>query len=298
MNTEEQKQKRREWERGYREANREKLREAKRRRYAANPEKYRAEAREFATSKFEANPEAVRAKRKDQVAKQRAKNPEKFVAETSRRVREHRLRQFGLTMPDLEKMLEAQAGLCWICGSILVIGSKGKTRCCVDHDHETGKVRGLLCAVCNLGIGYLGDSPERMVRASEYLARELSAKESWAGRGKLSPPARTEEERKARLRTNTRKFLYGLTDQEFERMLEQQAGLCWVCGCLLEISVTPRRGNKRVCVDHDHQTNQVRGLLCNNCNAGMGSMKESPALLVRASEYIARFTGWLEGVIA
>jgi hypothetical protein len=63
-------------------------------------------------------------------------------------------------------MLAAQRGGCGICGTKTVptIGSFH-----VDHDHVTGKVRGLLCHHCNVGIGSLGDSVEVLSKAISYL---------------------------------------------------------------------------------------------------------------------------------
>lgn len=77
------------------------------------------------------------------------------------------LRTFGWTPEDYDRQLEAQGGVCAICGS----RSPGKrlTKFCVDHDHETGTVRGLLCTSCNQGIGLLGDTLEGVEAAAAYL---------------------------------------------------------------------------------------------------------------------------------
>lgn len=53
---------------------------------------------------------------------------------------------------------------CWICGS--------KVRLCIDHNHETGNVRGLLCTKCNTGLGMFEDNPVKLERAIEYLSDE------------------------------------------------------------------------------------------------------------------------------
>ena len=82
-------------------------------------------------------------------------------------------KHFGLDYRDYVSMYVGQAGSCWICGTKL---EKFKTdsdtqTACVDHDHETGEVRGLLCVKCNLGLGYFNDSPELLDRAIEYLLK-------------------------------------------------------------------------------------------------------------------------------
>jgi uncharacterized protein GlcG (DUF336 family) len=78
----------------------------------------------------------------------------------------YKLKQnFGLTLAEYDKMLESQGGVCKICGGV---GLSGK-RLSVDHDHETGKVRGLLCSKCNTAIGLLDDDPKTFLKASLYL---------------------------------------------------------------------------------------------------------------------------------
>ncbi len=84
------------------------------------------------------------------------------------RVRNTELKKlFGITLPDYEQMLSEQGGLCAICGKTQR-GTRNK-RLCVDHCHETGRVRGLLCDHCNRAIGLLGDSAETAARAAAYL---------------------------------------------------------------------------------------------------------------------------------
>jgi hypothetical protein len=77
--------------------------------------------------------------------------------------------KFGITCEDYEELLEAQGGVCRICGRKCSTGR----RLAVDHDHNTGIVRGLLCLHCNVAIGYLEDDPERLRRAAEYLEDSL-----------------------------------------------------------------------------------------------------------------------------
>ncbi len=84
--------------------------------------------------------------------------------------RERRLiNAFGLTINDYDALLEAQGGRCAICGS-----EDPRARgdnFVVDHDHESGGVRGLLCNPCNAGIGALGDDPDTLLAATFYLLK-------------------------------------------------------------------------------------------------------------------------------
>lgn len=81
------------------------------------------------------------------------------------------LRQHGLTRADYDRMLEAQHGCCAICGSGRPLG---RGRWHIDHDHATGRVRGLLCNNCNRGIGYFGDDPDTIRAAADYLLQNTA----------------------------------------------------------------------------------------------------------------------------
>tara|TARA_Y100000310_G_scaffold340444_1_gene436280 strand:+ start:2171 stop:2440 length:270 start_codon:yes stop_codon:yes gene_type:complete len=75
-------------------------------------------------------------------------------------------RKYGITEDDYDEMYRAQRGCCWICGTHQ---SALKRRLNVDHDHDSGDVRALLCGHCNRGIGLLGDDPKTVQRAADYL---------------------------------------------------------------------------------------------------------------------------------
>ena len=73
---------------------------------------------------------------------------------------------YGVTLAEYEELAAYQDWVCWICGKNEV-GKDGRLH--VDHDHKTGKVRGLLCLRCNSGIGSFLESSELLQRAIEYL---------------------------------------------------------------------------------------------------------------------------------
>jgi hypothetical protein len=74
----------------------------------------------------------------------------------------------NITYEQYEEMLDEQNGSCAICGKKENQFNKGM---CVDHCHETGQIRGLLCTECNLGIGYLKDDKELLMKAVDYLTK-------------------------------------------------------------------------------------------------------------------------------
>jgi hypothetical protein len=77
-------------------------------------------------------------------------------------------RVFGITLEEYNNLMVKQNNCCAICGEPPVIGEKSFP---VDHDHETGKVRGLLCRGCNVGIGNLKDSVELLEKAIMYIKK-------------------------------------------------------------------------------------------------------------------------------
>lgn len=81
-----------------------------------------------------------------------------------------RARVYGLTVADLDSIFNRQRGKCAICPFIFSDGNYH-----IDHDHKTGKVRGLLCSACNTGIGLFKDSPLLLVRAMEYINGRVSS---------------------------------------------------------------------------------------------------------------------------
>lgn len=80
---------------------------------------------------------------------------------------------YGITLTEYDQLFEAQGKKCAVCGNTSP-GGKHK-HFSVDHDHETGRIRGLLCNDCNRGIGLLGDAIENMERALVYLKNNLEA---------------------------------------------------------------------------------------------------------------------------
>ena len=81
--------------------------------------------------------------------------------------------KYGLEPGDYEKLMAAQNNSCAICGVKESVGRGGQlTRLCVDHNHETGQVRGLLCAECNKGLGIFKDDFRLVANAATYLIKK------------------------------------------------------------------------------------------------------------------------------
>lgn len=71
-----------------------------------------------------------------------------------------RAKRYGLTVESMNELLAI--GKCEVCG-------RSDVKFCIDHDHETGKVRGLLCDYCNKALGMAQDSPEILRKLARYL---------------------------------------------------------------------------------------------------------------------------------
>ena len=78
---------------------------------------------------------------------------------------------------------------------------------------------------------------------------------------------------------------FGLTPDQYQILLETQQGHCLIC------SKTKDDIGRNLSVDHDHKTGRIRGLLCDNCNVGLGHFFDSPSLLKRAADYLERQNG-------
>lgn len=101
------------------------------------------------------------------VERRRVDTPERKL---SRRQATMRWR-YGVEADLLQALYESQEGCCAICGAAggQPLGHDRRATLCVDHDHATGQVRGLLCRNCNSALGKFGDSVDRLVKAAAYL---------------------------------------------------------------------------------------------------------------------------------
>ncbi len=157
---------------------RERVNEQQRQWRRANPEKTREYSKRYSKKLTPAQREAKRLKE----AQWRERNPERALqnslgwrSENRDKVRDLKLRiHYGIDLQDYGRMLESQNGVCAVCARPETQKQKGRVRALsVDHCHRTGKIRGLLCAGCNSGIGYFRDDPKIIASAIEYLSKPV-----------------------------------------------------------------------------------------------------------------------------
>lgn len=131
------------------------------------PEKKQARQKAAAAAHQQRWADPVKRQKMLDVDKVRRTLPEVKAArnEAARKVsRKKQLKRYGLTEQAYQELLQAQGGVCKICAK-----PPTKQALCVDHDHQTHQIRGLLCSSCNKGLGLLGDSLERINAAKAYL---------------------------------------------------------------------------------------------------------------------------------
>lgn len=82
-------------------------------------------------------------------------------------------RVFNVQYKDWLRMNVLSDGVCMLC----LKKDSGNKRLCIDHDHLTGKFRGLLCGHCNKGLGHFRDNPELLIKAARYIQTNKDTKE-------------------------------------------------------------------------------------------------------------------------
>lgn len=95
-----------------------------------------------------------------------------------------------------------------------------------------------------------------------------------------------------KVRARRRLWAFGLTPEEFERKLQEQEGRCDICGIEMHLAADRNKDGSLktngICIDHDHGTGVVRGLLCSRCNKGLGHFKDDLARLRAAVDYLTK----------
>lgn len=115
------------------------------------------------------------------------------------------------------------------------------------------------------------------LRATCLQCNELGMK-NWAEESR-------ERQRATNRRTTLRRW-FGITEDDYDRILAEQGGGCAICG-----DTKPDKRRRRLYVDHCHETKMIRGLLCGKCNSGIGMFRDDPGLLMAAIAHLAKSEG-------
>lgn len=162
----------------------------------------------------------------------------------------HLVYSYGITLDKYNQMVWDQDNLCAICANPPPTAPYNRTKLRVDHIQVSGKmvVRGLLCDECNTALGEFRDSIHYLLRAIMYVG---------------SPPMDL---------PYTNKNLV-----KYKKECSQGKHQCFTC--------TTR---ENLCIDHNHSSNQIRGILCRHCNKALGKFRESPTIIRAAIEYLKK----------
>ncbi len=210
--------------------------------------------------------------RHEEWERRKARNPELVRSIAKRAKLKH---HFGMTPEEFDVMSESQGGLCAICKNS---PTNGHSRLSVDHNHEDGKIRGLLCYHCNIGLGFIEDDPLWITRARIYLSgcEYHVLGDNGAREVELTPRQRI-------LKRHHLKKTYGMSLEDHDALVVSQNGRCAICH-------KPERdfsaNRPWLCVDHDHLTGRVRGLLCTPCNAALGHFRDADSVLQAVWVYL------------
>lgn len=128
--------------------------------YEAHKDEIRAKSRAYRRKLYAENPEKVVADNRASRARRRARG--KIVDDPEKGRNRQLRRMYGITIVEYRAMEAALGGACASCGVV------PETTLHVDHDHATGKVRGLLCHSCNTALGLLKDNAEVIQKLVEY----------------------------------------------------------------------------------------------------------------------------------
>jgi hypothetical protein len=146
--------------------------------------------------------------------------------------------------------------------------------------------------MANIRLGARRAMPDRL--SGIYTEEEFQALPKWK-RTELHNPNR----KKGRVKIQVQKWeyyikvKYGISEQDYWALYEAQGGVCAICH---KVETTKRNPSvnyknstvRRLCIDHDHKTGIVRGLLCNHCNSILGHALDDATTLASAINYLSK----------
>ncbi len=214
----------------------------------------------------------------------------------------HRRWKYGLLPGEYTRKSLEQGRVCAICKGTNPDGRN----LMVDHNHKSGQVRGLLCVNCNLGIGKVGENSQRLLAAVDYLKApafipmyvpRLQVDGAFAGIVSPRRRLKIQEEKSRRGRSASLIKNYGIDIDQYGWLLEKGERVCWICRKpeTAKLGRSAKRRARRVPalnVDHIHDaTKKIRGLLCYNCNTGIGYFQHDIENLEMAAAYLTQWEG-------
>jgi len=144
-------------------------------------------------------------------------------------------------------------------------------------------------AICDRVKTYQEDNREkRLAQQKEYREKNKKAINQYYENNKEQINSKSKEwheNNKEKVAAQNRKKKYGLSSETYNKMLEEQNNECKIC-----LTSFTTLETLAIHVDHCHTTNKVRGILCRNCNAGLGHFKDNTKTLTKAINYLQENT--------
>ncbi len=137
-----------------------------------------------------------------------------------------------------------------------------------------------ICTICKEQKESILFPKSAQPRKDGSYGRRSVCKRCHSKRVQVSRKLRGRSETKEQIRKYNLKKQFGLSIDQYNTMLAEQNNVCCICGLIDR--------KYRLAVDHCHKTGKIRGLLCSNCNQGIGHLKDNPALLRKAADYVER----------
>lgn len=186
------------------------------------------------------------------------------------------MRDFGVDLDFYNRLLSQQRNKCAICINNFTVDDFPQ----VDHDHATGKVRGLLCRTCNMGLGMFKDDIDKLEQATNYLNRTSEDSHIITV---IQLFARRDGEKRLDMRHMRGAEPIQKSKEGRLRLLESQGFKCACCEDDLS-----HRNFLKINIDHDHAGMFIRGALCKHCNVGLGLFYEDEVRFAAAIAYLVQ----------
>ena len=178
-------------------------------------------------------------------------------------------KKYGLSEIEFNKIFNIYNMSCGICLKKLILFDRMNGPI-IDHNHNNGKVRGILCRTCNYAL-HENIEDFHIINIIKYIKKleyKFLNKTDTQNYFKF---------KKTRIYNN--KYLYNISEYEFNEMINFSKGCCHTCNKKI-------LSTRDLHIDHCHKTNNVRGILCNSCNYIVAAFNDSEILLRRALYYL------------
>lgn len=173
------------------------------------------------------------------------------------------------------------------------LNPKKKCNCCNQHKHLTEFYKDrfssdglyLMCKKCSNEYYKKYNtycSSEKIEKIQETEWRETISEKIHKGWEAIKHKKQQNTRNKDKYKEKRLKYFYGISLQEYNKIFENQNGCCAICG-------EPQKQQKALAVDHNHITGKIRGLLCPNCNRGIGYLKDNSHILQKAIQYLDKY---------